>query len=303
MQHIIQRRGKIHGWFRMAILLLLPGPFLAGCNPPADKQAKPSITVSILPQKYFLERISGGQFDITVMIPPGESPATYDPTSDQMVKMASSDLYFLIGHIQFENAWIMKMKGEYPGIRFIDTSRGVDVEELEHEGHDHAHHGVDPHIWMSVPRVKQIASTMAEALGEAYPEKQDVYTANLGQLQAELDSLHASIRNELAGLRGGKFIIYHPALTYFAGDYGLVQIPIEQEGKEPTARYLRSLIDHAVSEGISAILIQKQFNQQEARTIEQEIGGRIIVIDPLDENWPQQMNYIAVELKKALKAS
>ncbi len=297
MKAITRAISRSSGHFLVAALMTLA---LAGCRNAGTLGEKPSITVSILPQKFFLEKLTGDQFDITVMIPPGESPATYDPSPEQMVKMSGSAIYFLIGHIEFEKAWIRKMADDHPGIRFIDTSEGVALEQTDLEGHDHAHHGADPHIWMSVPRVKQIASNMTEALKEAYPGARETYTRNLESFQRELDALDGLIRMELQGLAGRQFIIYHPALTYFAGDYGLEQLPIEQEGKEPTSRYMRTLIDRATADSITAILIQRQFSQQEARTIEKEIGGNLIVIDPLDENWTGQMELIAGQLKKAL---
>jgi zinc transport system substrate-binding protein len=286
-------------WLGIIVAALL-SLSLVSCRNEKHEMEKPTITVSILPQKYFLEKLSGDQFNIRVMIPPGQSPATYDPTPDQMVTMAGSTIYFLIGHIEFEKAWIRKLIPEYPRIRFIDTSEGIETEYLDHAGENHSHHDFDPHIWMSVMRVRKIASTMASALKEVYPEEKNTYERNLQKFNRELDALDTFIKNELKDCAGEQFIIYHPALSYLAKDYGLEQVPIEQEGKEPTAHYMRTLIDRAVADSITAILIQKQFNQQEARTIEKEIGGRLIVIDPLEENWMEEMKRIAEQLKNAL---
>ena len=272
-----------------------------GCGSNKKGPDKPMISVSILPQKYFLEKISGNQFYIQVMIPPGESPATYDPTPEQMISLSKSTAYFLIGDLQFEKSWILDTRQQYPSIEFINTSKGLQLEHTDHDGHDHQHSGVDPHTWMTPANVKVIAATMAGSLAKIYPEKEKAYQQNLFLFNNELDSLHRFIEQELQGLRSNEFIIYHPALTYYARDYHLIQVPIENEGKEPSAKYMKTLIDRARAGNIRAILVQQQFNQEEARTIEKQIGGKIIVIDPLAEQWKDQMIYITNELKSVLK--
>ena len=274
---------------------------IIGCSPKRDTTDKPVITVSILPQKYFLEKLTGDQFSIRVMIPPGESPATYDPTSEQMIQLTRSDVYFLIGHIGFEETWIKELEGDYPGTVFFDSSRGISFEHSDHDGHDHDHHGIDPHVWMSVGNVKQIAINMTNLLADKFPEKAIEYNSNLESFNEELDALNNDISATLQDLSQREFIIYHPALTYYARDYGLVQIPIEQEGKEPSARYMKTLIDHAKANGIKAVFVQKQFNQEEAKTIEKQIDGKLISIDPLAENWMEQMRFIAAELNTVLR--
>ncbi len=283
------------------ILLAALTMLMIGCGPKSEALDKPVITVSILPQKYFLEKLTGDQFSIRVMIPPGESPATYDPTSEQMVQLSRSAIYFKIGHIGFEKTWIKELEEDYPRIDFFDASRGISFEHSDHSGHDHDHRGIDPHVWMSVENVKQIANNMTEFLAGKYPEKAETYRINLSLFSAELDSLHHEISIALQDLNSREFIIYHPALTYYARDYGLIQIPIEQEGKEPSARYMKTLIDQAKANGIKAVLVQKQFNQEEAKTIEKQIDGRLIGIDPLAENWMEQMRSITVELNTVLR--
>ena len=297
-------RGK-HAYkstgFAVALLLASITMMTNGCTPKREATDKPVITVSILPQKYFLEKLTGDQFSIRVMIPPGESPATYDPTSEQMVQLSRSAVYFLIGHIGFEKTWIKELEGDYPGTDFFDSSTGILFEHSDHDGHDHAHHGIDPHVWMSVENVKQIAINMTNFLAGKFPDKAAEYNSNLETFNKELNALNLEISAAFQELRHKEFIIYHPALTYFARDYGLVQVPIEQEGKEPSARYMKTLIDHAKTNGIKAVFVQKQFNQEEAKTIEKQIDGKLIIIDPLAENWMEQMRAIANELYTVLR--
>ncbi len=142
---------------------------------------------------------------------------------------------------------------------------------------------------------------MVDFLTPIYPENEGTYRNNLQLFNKELDALHKQISIDLMDISTNEFIIYHPALTYYARDYNLVQIPIEKEGKEPSSRYMKTIIDRAKANKIKAILVQQQFDQQEARTIEQEINGKVIIIDPLDYHWTQQMLYITRELKLILE--
>lgn len=304
MQHKPLNRSRrtfqslLTGW-----MLFMASIMLSGCGAPHAESERPVLTVSILPQKYFAEKISGNQFTIQVMIPPGQSPATYDPTPEQMINLSRSTIYFMIGHIEFEKTWIRDLTGDYPETRFIDTSEGIEFEHFEHEGRDHSHHGVEPHVWMSPLNVKLIARNMAASLSLIYPGNKDMYSENLAKFEEELDSLHQFISRELKDLDQREFIIYHPALSYYARDYGLVQIPIEDEGKEPSARYMKTLVDRAKSMNIRAVLVQQQFNQEEAKTLVREINGNLILIDPLDPGWSEQMKKITLALKSTLQKS
>lgn len=277
------------------VLFSLIGP--SSCKNEVLESGKPGVTVSILPQKYFLERVSGDYFDIQVMIPPGESPATYDPTPGQMLSLSKSKHYFLVGHLVFENTWIKEMAKQNTETEFIDTSVGVTYEKQDHTGHDHDHGEVEPHIWMSPGNVKTMIKNMVRTLVENYPDQKELFIQNMNEFIKELDSLDKNISMELSGLEYRAFIIYHPALTYFARDYRLKQIPVEREGKEPSARYIRNIIDRARKEHIKLIFLQRQFNQEEARTIEREINGRVIVIDPLEYDWFDQIKAITQALK------
>lgn len=301
MQYMIHH-SAIGPTFRTGVvIILLAAVLVSGCVTGNKSEDKPVLSVSILPQKYFLEKIAGDQFNVQVMVPPGQSPDNYDLTPEQMIRLSNSRIYFMIGHLQFEKTWTRNAEREVYKTIFADSSEGIDVESEDHGQDDHQHGGVDPHIWMSVLNVKIMATNMANLLMNAYPEHSAFYSDNLALFVSELEALHEHLNGELSGLPANKFIIYHPALTYFARDYNLEQIPIELEGKEPSARYMKDIIDRAVAENIKAILVQQQSNTQEAVTIEKEINGRVIAFDPLDYKWAEQMQHIAHELKTIMK--
>jgi zinc transport system substrate-binding protein len=278
------------------------------------KEEKPVVTVSILPQRYFVERIVGDKYRINVMIPPGHSPHTYEPTPREMKTVSDSVLYFRIGHIAFENAWMDKIASLNKEMKIVDTSAGVslitgeDVHEDEHgdeEGHDH-HGGIDPHTWMSLSAVKIQLKHILDAVNE-YETKNGrldapvVYETNYRNFIRDIDELQAENERILAPLKGKKFMVYHPSWSYFAREYGLIQFPIEIEGKTPGPADLKRIIDTAKNENIRVIFVQKQFDSHNARAVADEINGKVIMLDPLAPNWLDNMKQITFAFREALQ--
>jgi zinc transport system substrate-binding protein len=264
-----------------------------------------TITVSIIPQKYFVEKIAGDLFEINVMIPPGASPATYDPTPGQMAALAGSVMYFKIGHIEFEKTWMDKITRDYPHLKVIDTSTGIEFIEDSTHAHTHSHHHdqgwIEPHIWMSPQNVIIIAKSIYEALSEYDSKNSEIYFNNYTDFVQKVEKLHVEIANKVDDLKSKSFIIYHPALTYFARDFGLNQIAVEVDGKDPSPQQMKKMIDKARAENIKLIFVQKQFDKTKAEVISQEIDGKIIQIDPLAYNWDQQLMEITNKLLEHLK--
>lgn len=277
---------------------------------------KPVITVSVLPQQYFVKRLAGDKFNINVMIPPGHSPATYEPTPQQMKWISRSVIYFRIGHIPFENAWMDKLASLNRGMKIVDTSQGVDLitgtphsheNEHQHENGDehedeneHKHGGIDPHIWLSPSAVKIQAKHIKDALAALDPASKDLFQQNYTAFIREIDDFHRETLQLFEGMTGRKFLAYHPAWSYFARDYRLVQLSIEEEGKSPGAAGMKRVIDRAKQENIRVILVQKQFSSSNARTVANEINATVLILDPLAPDWLENMKTIAHEFKKAL---
>jgi zinc transport system substrate-binding protein len=274
---------------------------LVSCNSRSDHPGKPVIGVSILPEQYFIERIAGDLAEVLVMIPPGASPATYEPTIGQLGKLSSASAYLRIGYVEFEMSWMEKITAANPDMRIADLSRGIPMihgngsENHEHPGHSHS--GVDPHIWMSLLNARIIAKNITEELVLQFPDHQDQIVHNLNSLLADIDSLHLQTTEMLAPYQSRGFMIYHPALTYFARDYNLIQYPLEMEGKTPSPAHMKKMVDLGLEEQISAIFIQQQFDRRNAEVLAAEIGADIIQIDPLSAEWFAQMEYIANQLK------
>jgi zinc transport system substrate-binding protein len=269
---------------------------LAGCSPAATPSGKLQVTVSIAPQKYFVERIGGEFVEVNVMVPTGSNPHSYEPKPDQLRALSASAAYFSIG-VTFEKAWLDKIVSINPKMTLVDTTQGIERMPGAH-GHEEgdepqADEALDEHVWTSPGLVKVQAQMIAAALVKLDPGHEPVYEANLKAFQADIDALEADIRESLEGVQTRKFMVFHPAWGYFARDFGLEQIPVEVGGQEPSAQELAHLIQEAKEEGIKVIFAQPEFSTQSAETIAAEIGGEVLLISPLAPDWLDNMHRVA----------
>jgi zinc transport system substrate-binding protein len=265
-----------------------------------------TVTVSIAPQQYFVERIAGEGINVNVMVEPGASPATYEPKPEQLAALSRSAAYFSIG-VPFENVWLDKIAEANPEMRIVDTADGIErvpIEAHSHEAdadedhdedddHEHAEGAPDPHIWLSPSLVKVQARTIADALIELDPDQREAYEANLDAFVADIEDLQASIEETLHGVESRKFLVFHPSWGYFAEDFGLEQIAIEVGGQEPSAKELAALIALATEEEIRVVFAQPEFSAEDASTIAEEIGGEVIMVSPLASDWLDNMRQVA----------
>ncbi|MDR2692074.1 MAG: zinc ABC transporter substrate-binding protein [Dysgonamonadaceae bacterium] len=269
--------------------------FLFSCT--KTHQQENRITVTIEPQRYFASQLADTLFTVETMVPPGTSPETYDPSPVQMTAVARSKAYFCIGYIGFEEAWADKLKANHPQVKFFDNSKGVSLIETGAHAHEGCHHGkTDPHIWSSPREALTIVKNMYEALLEIDPGHAAVYTENYRLLAARIKDTDEKITDMLKSSSQKAFIIYHPALSYFARDYGLVQYCIENDGKEPSPGHLKELVETVKNLQIKTIFVQQEFDRKNAESIARETGCRLLVINPLSCNWNEEMIRIAQAL-------
>lgn len=285
-------------------ILILSFILIAILNSSCNKSSKKenSITVSILPEKYLVERICGNKYTVNVLIPPGENPATCELTTRQINNLLNSKLYFSIGFLPYETTHIRNVLEENKSIKHINLSNNINLvkDMIEHGDHDHLG-SIDPHIWTSPANVKLMCDVIYKQVSESYPNDADFFTDNYNSLIADIASLDIKIANTLENKKNRNFLIYHPALTYFAKDYGLNQISIEYEGKSPSPKYIKEIIETAKETNTKIVLVQKQFDLKKAEFIAKEINGKVVPIDPLNENWLEEMNYLLEVLDKNLE--
>lgn len=271
--------------------------FLFSCttnNKQSQDQEKPVVTVSILPQKTFVKKIAGDDFNIQVLVPHGSSPESYSLLPSQLKEISRSEVWFRLGHIGFELSWKEKIEELNSDMKVVDLSEGLDLivgEEVQHGDHVHIG-GVDPHIWMSPKLVKQMSEEITDELAQLNPEKSDEYKANYQEFVKEIDQLDAEIRSALKDYEGRAFVTFHPSLSYFARDYNLVQYSLESGGKEPTAQHMAKMIELAKRENIDVVYIQSEFDREHARVFAEEIDGEVVEVWPLNPDWNENLTSV-----------
>ncbi len=285
------------------------GLFLMAIHAEADRI---SVFVSIPPQRYFVQQIGKERVSVQVMVRPGASPATYEPKPVQMAAIAKADVYFSIG-VPFENVWLEKIAAGNPDMPIVATDRGIEKLPMavhDHdrgvEGHDHGSgkgqgHCLDPHIWTSPLLVIQQARTIAAALKQIDPVHQNRYEANYATFAETLTLLDRELREILNRIENRKFLVFHPSWGYFAQAYGLIQVPVEAEGKSPKPAHLHDIIEHAKRDKIRVVFVQPQFSTKSARTIAAAIGAKVVVADPLAEDWADNLRSQTIKFKDALR--
>lgn len=259
---------------------------VAGCHRGANRpEGKPVVLVTILPQKTFVEKIGGDDFRISVLVPHGANPTTYSLLPAQMAEISEAAVWFRMGYVGFELSWNDRITGTNPAMKIADLSEGLPlISGSSHEGSGERS-GVDPHTWMSPLNVRIMAVKIKEELTRLRPENAERYTERCNQFISEIDSTDAGIREILAPSTGKTVITYHPSLTYFARDYGLQQLSVEQGGKEPTPAHMADLATRARAQGIRVIYIQSEFDLELARVFAEEINGKVVQIVPLRPDW------------------
>lgn len=280
------------------IFLIISAAFIiAGCTQKKTDVAAPqkNIVVSILPQKTFVEKIAGNDFNVVVLLPPGTSPAAFSLLPSQMADIENASTWFRIGYIGFELSWKDKICETNKLMKVVDLSEGLNLISAGSttENGKVILQGVDPHVWLSPTLVKQMATKIMSELIDVNPSKSEKYKANYTNFIAGIDSLDAEIKNKIAPFAGRKIISFHPSLSYFAREYGLEQLSLEPGGKEPAPQRLKELIDIAKRENIKVIYIQSELDRELARVFAEETGGQIVQVRPLNPDWTGNLAELA----------
>ncbi len=282
---------------RLLYLIILCG-ILAGCKGTAKKagtateDGKPTVTVTIPPFAYFVEKIADDKVNVNVMVSNGNNPETYEPYAQQMVELSNSSIYFKVGNIGFEQTWMKKLQDNAPQMKIIDTSVGITPAKTPGGN-------IDPHTWMSCKNARIISRNILKALCELEPSNKDFFEKNYQSLLSIIDKQDSLITEQVTQNPKfeHKFVIYHPILTYFARDYKLEQLAIEEEGREPSAAQLQSLIERAKQEKIKYCLIQAEFANRNTTTFIKESHTKAFNINPLQGNWVEAMKEVTWALQ------
>ena len=253
---------------------------IVGCTTKSNSDKK-TIFVTITPMQSIIEEITAGDFDIEVIVPKGASPETFEPTPKQVTSFSDAELIFSTGLIDFEHSLVERISGD---AEVVNLSNGIELiaGSCSHGNHKHKH-GVDPHIWTSPRALRTMVTNAHKAIMAHYPDSVK-YTESTGRLLERIDALDTYCATRIKAEGVEAMMIYHPAYTYYARDYGIEQIAIEHDGKEPSLRQTTALIEKAKEHGVKAILRQPQYSEDKVRAIANDAGAEIITTDPLAED-------------------
>jgi zinc transport system substrate-binding protein len=272
---------------------------LGGCSfKTVNTNGKQKILVTILPEKTFIEKIAGNDFELTVLVPPGANPSVYSLLPSQMVEITRASHWFRMGYVGFELSSGDRIKEANTEMKIIDLSTGLDIISRRSLQNPAILVGQDPHTWLSPENTDKMAIRIMKELVLINPSKEKEYMSALQRFRDEIHETGDSIKSLLKDKKGKKFITFHPSLTYFARDYGLIQLSLEEGGKEPSPAHLTTLLETARQEGIKTIYIQSEYDKELAGTFAKEMGGKVVQIQPLNPAWSENLISIARAMKE-----
>lgn len=264
------------------------------------------IAVSILPEKYFVERIAGDHFEVLVLLGEGHNPVTYEPKPRQMSQLSNAKVFFLAG-VPFETRWIRVIEKNNPEVKLVSLTNKIELRKFQltrdkhHHSEDGHAHDFDPHFWLNPLLVKTAAKTIYETLAVINPSDSNLYKENYNNFINELEALDRGIRQQLANVKHRRFAVFHPSWGYFADAYGLQQLAIEAPNRQTGARTLNVTIKALKKYGIKVIFVQKQFSEMDAAMIARETGAKLVQVNPLAENYIENMQKVTRLFVEALQ--
>jgi zinc transport system substrate-binding protein len=285
------------------IFLLFAIIVFTSCGRSVKDSGERIITVSISPFKYFVEAIGGGDFKVNVMVPAGANPHIYEPFPQQIVQLRKSVGYISNGYLGFEITWLDRFYDINRTMKKLSLSSNIEpLGSRDHHDGDHVE-GADPHYWVSPKCALVMAASVRDFLCGLNPDHKDLYEVNYQTLVSVIQEVDRKAAELFTGVNNKSFMIFHPNLGYLARDYGLEEISVEYEGKEPPPSRLKDLIDHARLDHIKTIFVQKEYDTKNAKAIAHEIGAKVKIIDPLSENWLNSTTDIINALYNSLTES
>lgn len=288
---------KIKPLLIIALILILP--IVSACGQSVSRNDdKILVAVSIVPQSTFVKEVAGDLVDVVTMIPPGSSAETYSPSPRQLQAFSDASIYFSIG-VPTEAANILPKAADFnANLKVVYLAEHVaeaypDIEVTPGER--------DPHIWLSPKRAKFIVNEIASELAMLDPSNETTYNENAEKYKKKLDKVDARIRESLSDIKTKTFIAYHPAFGYFADDYGLEMISLEEDGKDATPKTFQKVIDIAKERDIKVIFYQEEVDSRQSEAFAKEIGGSTEKIAPLAPNYIENLEAMADTFSKVLK--
>lgn len=265
----------------------------------AQEAVRPLIFVTIPPQRWLVRELAGASFDTQLLVAPGRDPHSFEPTARQLAALARARAWLTIG-LPCERPLLAKARGARPDLREVATHAGLRRRQAEHHHHgdDGADDGADPHVWLAPGHMARIATNTCRALVEIDPGNGARYAAALAELTRRLAVLHAELAAELQPVKGGSFWVYHPSWGYFAEEYGLRQVAIEEEGRAPAARQLARLVAAARASHVGTIFADPQYDPAPVNNLARQMKAAVVMLDPLAEDWERNLRAVARAVRR-----
>ena len=293
------------GYFDLKLILIsvLLSAALSGCISPEEPPATVSlnhsspgdrikVAATIAPLADLVKAVGGDRVDVTVVVPPGAEPHTFEPTPSLMVQLSQADLYVMNGAgLEF---WMDQLLQSNKDLRIVDSS--LEIELLQEDGKE-----TNPHIWLSLRNAAIQVKNICSGLSDLDPDNRDYYIQNQDNYLRKLKVLDEQFNRSFSNVSTPVFIVHHPAWSYFARDYSLEQIPLLEEEKEPGPRYLSQVIDLAKKSNITTVFVEPQFNPKAAEVISREMSARLISLDPLAPDYLENMRYAGKEIAQSMQ--
>ncbi|WP_020393754.1 metal ABC transporter solute-binding protein, Zn/Mn family [Thiolinea disciformis] len=279
-------------WQAFVLMLL----FFTQASPASDETVLRVFT-SVVPQQYFAQRVGGAFVKAEALVQPGFSPELYEPSARQIAELAQADIFVRVG-MPFEEGLLPRIQSINKTMRIADARTGLNLRKLEahQHGDDHAHaveNELDPHLWTSPRLAKQMAAQLRELFSELRPVHKAEFEKNYAAFVADLETLDKELSARFAKTGQKTFMVFHPAWGYFADDYGLVQLSIESEGKEPSAKTLATIIEQAKQAKVKTILVQPEFSQRAAEQVAKAIEGQVVAANPLAYDYLENLRQVS----------
>lgn len=265
-------------------------------NTAQNNTGKIGVVVSIAPEVEFVKAVGGDKVDVTLMVPPTADVHTYEPLPNQLSKVAGAQMYVMVGSgVEFENNYLDKIKSTNPSMLMINASQGIQLIPSSEEGEGGT---MDPHVWTSPRNAEIMVENIYQGLVEVDPDNRDYYQKNRDEYLAKLNELDSKT-TELLKDKTKPILIFHPAFGYYARDYNLTMMGVMVNDEEPSPQRIALMVDTALENNITVIYLQPQYDSKHMDSIAAQIGGQVLFVSDLDENYLENMHDVAVAFSKS----
>ncbi len=258
---------------------------------------KIGVAVSIGPEVEWANAIGGDKVHVTLMVPEGADPHTYEPLPNQLTMVSNAKMYVEIGSsIEFETNYMDKIRASNPNMVIVNASQGIQLIPNSAENETTT---MDPHVWVDPKNAMIMVNNTYNGLVEVDPADQKYFQKNRDQYLQQLKELDMNTTKILKNKNGTNILVYHPAFGYYAKDYNLTQVGAMLNDEEPSPQRIAKMVDIAKKNNVKVLFNEPQYDPKFMQSIASQINGQVLTVNDLGENYIQNMMNIAIAFSKA----